>query len=168
MRLRRLREFKEPEALRLLAWSLLTILKAECLLRATSLPTLLRRFGRDPSSGATRREIPPYASGGSLERIRRYSNFIAKALLHSRRPCLLRCLALYRYCRERGIPVSIHFGVKQGPTGLEGHSWVSVDGTPLFEAEEMLRSYASIYTYPEDLHSRQDLHWALGTVKGML
>jgi len=150
MTLRRLRELKEPEALRLLAWSLLTILKAECLLRSTSLPALLRRFGRDPSSGATRREIPPYASGGSLERIRRYSNFIATALLRSRRPCLLRCLVLYRYCRKGDIPVSIHFGVRQGSNGLEGHSWVSLHGEPLFETEEMLQTYTMVYAFPED------------------
>ena len=166
MTLRRLRELKEPEALPLLAWSLLTILKAECLLRATSLTALLGRFGRDPSSGATRRETPPQPDGGSLERIRRYSNFISKALLRSRHPCLLRCLVLYRYGRRRGVPVSIHFGVKRGVDGLQGHSWVSLDGTPLFEAEEALRSYASIYTYPEDLH-RSDLHWALGAVERM-
>lgn len=150
MALRRLRELKEPEALRLLAWSFLTILKAEYLLRATGLPTLLRRFGRGPSSGATQRETSPRPYGGSLERVRRYSNFIAMALLRSRRPCLLRCLVLYRYCRKAEIPVAIHFGVRQGLNGLEGHSWVSLDGVPLFETEEMLQTYATIYSFPED------------------
>jgi hypothetical protein len=162
MTLRRLRELKEPEALRLLAWSFLTILKAECLLRATSLPALLRRFGRGSSFAVTHRETTLGPGGDSLDRIRRYSNFIATALLRSRRPCLLRCLVLYRYCRKGDIPVSIHFGVRQGSTGLEGHSWVSLHGKPLFETEEMLRSYSSIYTYPEGLNER-DLHWALGT-----
>jgi len=162
MTLRRLRELKEPEALRLLVWSFLTILKAECLLRATSLTALLRRFGRGSSFTVTHRETTLGLGGGSLDRIRRYSNFIAKVLLRSRRPCLLRCLVLYRYCRKGDIPVSIHFGVRQGSNGLEGHSWVSLHGKPLFETEEMLRSYSSIYTYPEGLNER-DLHWALGT-----
>jgi hypothetical protein len=167
MTLRRLRELKEPEALRLLAWSFLTILKAECLLRVVDLPTLLGRFGRGPSSAATRRENPPYANSDSLERIRRYSNFIAIGLLRSRRPCLLRCLVLYRYCRRQALPASIHFGVKQGEDGLQGHSWVSLHGAPLFETGEMLRSYTGIYTYPEDLQGRRDLQWALGAVKGI-
>jgi hypothetical protein len=166
MTLRRLRELKEPEAVRLLAWSLLTILKAECLLRATSLTALLRRFARGPSFATTHHETSPSPADGSLRRMWRYSNFISKALLRSRHPCLLRCLVLYRYGRRRGVPVSIHFGVKRGVDGLQGHSWVSLDGTPLFEAEEMLRSYASIYTYPEDLH-RSDPHWALGAVERM-
>jgi hypothetical protein len=166
MTLRRLRELKEPEALRLLVWSFLTILKAECLLRATSLTALLRRFDPGPSCTATRREITPGPGEDSLDRIRRYSNFIATALLRSRRPCLLRCLVLYRYCRKGDIPVSIHFGVRQGSTGLEGHSWVSLHGEPLFETEEMLRSYTSIYAYPEDLH-RRDFRWTLGAVEGI-
>jgi hypothetical protein len=165
--LRRLRELREPEALRLLVWSFLTILKAECLLRVIDLPTMLRRFGRGPSSGATRQGSAPYASSNSLDRIRRYSNFIATGLLRSRRPCLLRCLVLYRYCRRQAIPLSIHFGVKQGEDGLQGHSWVSLHGAPLFETGEMLRSYTSIYAYPEDLQGSRGLHWALGAVKGM-
>jgi len=150
MTLRRLRELKEPEALRLLVWSFLTILKAECLLRVIDLPTLLKKFGRGLSSGATRREIPPHGSNGSLDRIRRYSNFIATALLRSRRPCLLRCLVLYRYCRRQGVPILIHFGVKQGEDGLQGHSWVSLHGEPLFETEEMLQTYTTVYAFPED------------------
>jgi hypothetical protein len=166
MRLRRLRELKEPEALRLLVWSFLTILKAECLLRATSLTALLRRFDPGPSCTVTRHEITLGSGEDSLDRIRRYSNFIATALLRSRRPCLLRCLVLYRYCRQGDIPVSIHFGVRQGSTGLEGHSWVSLHGEPLFETEEMLRSYTSIYAYPEDLH-RRDFRWTLGAVEGI-
>ena len=150
MTLRRLRELKEPEALRLLVWSFLTILKAECLLRAISLPALLRRFGRGSSCTVTHRETTLGLGGGSLDRIRRYSNFIATALLRSRRPCLLRCLVLYRYCRKGDIPVSIHFGVRQGSNGLEGHSWVSLDGAPRFETEEMLQTYTTVYAFPED------------------
>lgn len=150
MTLRRLRELKEPEALRLLVWSFLTILKAECLLRAISLTALLRRFDRGPSCTVTHHEITLGPGEDSLDRIRRYGNFIATALLRSRRPCLLRCLVLYRYCRKGNIPVSIHFGVRQGSNGLEGHSWVSLDGAPLFETEEMLQTYTTVYTFPED------------------
>jgi len=150
MTLRRLRELKKPEALRLLAWSFLTILKAECLLRAISLTALLRRFDRGPSFTVTHHEITLGPRGDSLDRIRRYSNFIATALLRSRHPCLLRCLVLYRYCRKGDIPVSIHFGVRQGADGLEGHSWVSLHGAPLFETEEMLQTYTTVYGFPED------------------
>jgi hypothetical protein len=76
-------------------------------------------------------------------------------------------LVLYRYCRRRGVPVSIHFGVKQGEDGLQGHSWVSLHGSPLFETGEMLRMYTTIYTHPDDLRDWRDVHWALGPVEGM-
>lgn len=165
MALRRLRELSEPEALRLLAWSLLTILKAECLLRAVSLTTLLRRFGRGLSFVADVLEATPSPGGGSLDRVRRYSNFIATVILRSRRPCLLRCLVLYRYCRRRGVPVSIHFGIRRGPDGLQGHCWVCLHGTPLFEEEEMLQGYANVYTYPEML-PEHDLQRGLAVGRG--
>ena len=165
---RRLKELTEPEALRLLVWSLLTILRAECLLRVVNLTTLLRRFGRGPSFAASHPETMQSPDSGSLDRLRRYSNFIATVILRSRRPCLLRCLVLYRYCRRRGVPVSIHFGIKRETDGLQGHSWVSLDGTPLFEEEELLQVYANVYTYPEAL-PEHDLHGglALAKVKGL-
>jgi hypothetical protein len=163
---RRLQELKDPEALRLLAWSLLTILKAECLLRAASLTTLLRRFGRGPSFAEGVLETTRSPGDGSLDQVRRYSNFIATVILRSRRPCLLRCLVLYRYCRGRGVPVSIHFGIRHGTDGLQGHSWVSLDGTPLFEEEEMLQAYANVYTYP-DTPPEHDLLRGLTPVKGL-
>ena len=162
---RRLKELTEPEALRLLVWSLLTILRAECLLRAVSLTTLLRRFGRSSSLAGAHLETTSRTGRGSLDRLRRYSNFIATVIFRSRRPCLLRCLVLYRYCRSRGVPVSIHFGIKRETDGLQGHSWVSLDGTPLFEEEEMLQAYANVYTYPEAL-PEYDLHGGLTPLKG--
>ncbi len=152
MVLRRLRELKEPGALRLLAWSLLTALKAERLLRTTSLTALLQQFGRGALYGWDRGERSARPDGGSLQRVRRYSDFIATTLFRSRRPCLLRCLVLYRYGRERGVPLSIHFGVRTEGDGLKGHSWVSLHGTPLFEPQETLRSYICVYIYPDDTH----------------
>ncbi len=149
MALRRLRQLREPDALRLLAWSLVTTLKAECLLRTTSLTGLLQRFGGGASSAFGHGERSARLDGESLHRVRRYSDFIATTLLHSRRPCLLRCLALYRYCRERGVPASIHFGVRPEGDGLKGHSWICLHGIPLFESEEALRSYVCVFAYPD-------------------
>jgi hypothetical protein len=165
MTLHRLRELREPEALRLLAWSLLTILKAESLLRATSLTAVLQRFGQGPSSAAGHSPATPDSDGTSLNRIWRYSSFITRALLRSGHPCLLRSLTLYRHCRERGVPASIHFGIRRGADGLRGHSWVSLQGAPLFEATELLQWYTSIYTHPDHRDPR-DLDWILGIAEG--
>jgi hypothetical protein len=166
MALRRLRELSEPEALRLLAWSLLTILKAECLLRATSLPAVLERFGRGFSFAAAHPGTTPDSDGTALDRLWRYSNFISRALLRSRHPCLLRSLTLYRHCRERGVPASIHFGIKRGAEGLQGHSWITLHDSPLFEGTEVLQSYTSMYSHPER-EDKPNLDWVLGAVKGL-
>lgn len=166
MALRRLRELSEPKALRLLAWSLLTILKAEYLLRATDLTSLLKRFGGGPRLPITHVEKWPSQNGVSLDRLWRYSNFFARALLRSRHPCLLRSLTLYRHCRANGAPASIHFGIKRDADDLQGHSWVSLHGAPLFEAAEALQSYTAIYTYPED-PDNFDLNRVLGAARGL-
>jgi hypothetical protein len=49
------------------------------------------------------------------------------------RACLRQSLALYYVLSHRGYPVAIHFGVCKAADGLQGHSWVSVHGTPVAE-----------------------------------
>lgn len=146
--LRRLRELSDPEALRLLVWSLLTVLGAAALVRTLPLLTLLSHFGRS-SSRRSKRGTHVKPDIRSLDRVRRYSHAIITHLLRSRRPCLLRSLVLYRYGCNHGIPVSIHFGVRSGIEGLSGHSWITLDDVPLFESTEALKSYTVVYSYPE-------------------
>ena len=145
--LRRLRELTDPESLRLFGWSLLTVFLAAALLRTRRLPALLRYLtrGAHAHTSQTARLEPDLRS---LDRVRRYSHVIITRLLRSQRPCLLRSLVLYRYCWKHGVPVSIHFGVRSDMDGLKGHSWVTLDGTPLGESEEGLRPYAAVYSYP--------------------
>lgn len=144
--IRRLRELSDPEALRLFAWSFLTAFLAVALLRTRRLPALLRHLAR-PSYVRANHKTHPEPDVRSLDRVRRYSHMIITSLLRSRRPCLLRSLVVYRYGCKHGIPVSIHFGVRPGMDGLEGHSWVTLDGTPLGESEEGLRLYVAVYSH---------------------
>lgn len=146
--IRRLRELSDPEALRLFVWSLLTVLGAAALVRALSLPMLLSHFRRQSSRRSERKTLVK-PDIRSIDRIRRYSHAIITSLLRSRRPCLLRSLVLYRYCWKQGVPIAIHFGVKFGSNGLDGHSWITLDGAPLFESSETLRPYTVVYSYPE-------------------
>jgi hypothetical protein len=145
--LRRLRELSDPEALRLLVWSFLTLLRVACLLRKRKLPAILTYLER-PRDYASENSTRRYQAD-SLHRVWRYSHVIVTSLLHSRRPCLLRSLVVYRYGCRYGLPISIHFGVKSGIEGLEGHSWVALHGSPLCESEERLESYVAVYSYPE-------------------
>lgn len=100
-----------------------------------------------PSTNQKARLEPDFRS---LDRVRRYSHVIITRLLRSQRPCLLRSLVLYRYCWKRGVPASIHFGVRAGMDGLKGHSWVTLNDIPLGESEEGLRPYVAVYSYPSD------------------
>lgn len=146
--IRRLRELSDSEALRLFIWSLLTVLGAAALVRTLPLPTLLSHFGRQSSRRSERKALVT-PDIRSLDRVRRYSHAIITSLLRSRRPCLLRSLVLYRYCWKQGVPIAIHFGVKSGSNGLDGHSWITLDGAPLFESSETLKPYTVVYSYPE-------------------
>jgi hypothetical protein len=162
--IRRLRELSDPEALRLFAWSLLTVLGATALVRTLPLPTLLSHFGRQ-SSRRSERKLPVTPDICSLDRARRYSHAIIISLLRSRRPCLLRSLVLYRYCCKQGVPIAIHFGVKSGSNGLDGHSWITLDGAPFGESKEGLRSYVAVYSYPAGSDGAGP-HQALAAVGG--
>lgn len=146
--LRRLRELSDPEALRFLVWSFLTVLGAAALVRTLPLPTLLSHFSRSSSRRSERKALVK-PDIRSLDRVRRYSHAIITTILRSRRPCLLRSLVLYRYCWKHGVPIAIHFGVKSGGNGLDGHSWITLDGAPLFESSETLKPYTIVYSYPE-------------------
>jgi hypothetical protein len=146
--LRRLRELSDPEALRLLAWSFLTLLKVALLLRNRRLPAILKDLER-PCDHNSDRATPRQYHADSLSRVWRYSHVIVTTLFRSRRPCLLRSLVVFRYGCKYGMPVSIHFGVRTGMEGLEGHSWVTLHGNPLCESEETLRSYVPVYSYPQ-------------------
>ena len=164
--LRRLRELSDPEAFRLLVWSLLTVLLTTVLLRTKSLPALLNRLTQ-PSHTRIGREAQLQPDTRRIQKIWRYTHVILQTLLRSRRPCLLRSLVVYRYGCKHGMPVSIHFGVKSGMDRLEGHSWVTLHGSPLCESEEGLRSYVAVYSYP-DGPSETGMNQALAAVGGWL
>jgi hypothetical protein len=63
------------------------------------------------------------------------------------RVCLRRSLALYHVLGRMGHPVSLHIGVRPGESDLEGHSWVTIDGRALGEADPM-EQFRAIYSYP--------------------
>jgi hypothetical protein len=147
--LRRLRKLSHPESVWLFGWSLLTVFLTAVLMRTRSLPALLRHLARPSHARFSRGEAQPQLDTRQIRTIWRYSHVIVTSLLHSRRPCLLRSLVVYRYGCRYGLPISIHFGVKSGIEGLEGHSWVALHGSPLCESEERLESYVAVYSYPE-------------------
>lgn len=148
--LQRLLELTEPEAFWIFWWSCATIVLTAVLLRTRKLPALLQYFSR-PSDGRIGQTVRLEPDSSSLDRVLRYSHTIITRILHSRRPCLLRSLVLYRYCWKHGVPASIHFGVQSGTDKLKGHSWVTLNGSPIGEPKAALRPYVTVYSYPIDI-----------------
>jgi hypothetical protein len=67
-------------------------------------------------------------------------------LLGFPRACLRQSLALYYVLTRLGYPVTIHFGVQKVGAVLHGHSWVTVQGTPVAESTP-LGDFQQVYTY---------------------
>ena len=63
------------------------------------------------------------------------------------RPCLRQALALYYVLTRLGYPVAIHFGVRKEGEELHGHSWVTVQGTPVAERTRT-DLFTTVYSYP--------------------
>jgi hypothetical protein len=53
-----------------------------------------------------------------------------------RSKCIERALALRTMLRRRGVPSTLHYGIRQTETeGLEAHVWLSVDGVTVLGGE---------------------------------
>ena len=62
------------------------------------------------------------------------------------RACVRQSLGLFRELTRMGYPVAIHFGVRREGTALTGHSWVTVEGSPIAEVHP-LDALAVTYSY---------------------
>ena len=65
-----------------------------------------------------------------------------------RKPCLYRSLLLYKFLRENGLPVRIHFGVIKTGEGLIGHSWLTLDGKPFLESGDPGERFVVTFSFP--------------------
>lgn len=85
------------------------------------------------------------------ERAAKFTDFFNK--LRGRRgpgKCLVRSLVLFRLLHETGLPVEINFGLdnaKKPTSGLDGHSWISLNGRPILEARDPNERFAVFYHY---------------------
>jgi len=79
------------------------------------------------------------------------------------RACLRQSLALYYLLSRLGYAVTIHFGVRKEEDILQGHSWVTVQGTPLAE-HTPVEIFHVVYSYPPALSC--STHHEAGRVQG--
>ena len=70
------------------------------------------------------------------------------------RACLRQSLALYYVLSRLGYAVTIHFGVHKAEGMLQGHSWVTVQGTPVAEPNPGAMFHV-VYSYPPVISCQQ-------------
>ena len=112
--------------------------------RRQSLPTLLQQL--TPAPGRR-----PRRGGLALDHAVRVVRRVCRVWLFRgpRFPqrCLRQALALYYTLSRLGYPITIQVGVDKVGGVLQGHSWVTIGGTPVGEPDPTQR-FTVIYTYP--------------------
>jgi Transglutaminase-like superfamily len=112
-------------------------------LRRQTLPRLLERLASPGRPTIAGRGIEPRRAAQIVQRV---------CLLGVFRPpvfpktCLRQSLALFASLSRMGHPVEIHFGIRREGEGLDGHSWISLDGRPLGERDPA-SDFRTIYTF---------------------
>ena len=118
-------------AVRTLGWmSVLPVLK-----RLMPLPRLVRLMW-----------LPARASERHLDGERRTTRVVSRLSRASGGNCLERSLILYRYLARANADPNLVVGMGKSDEFL-GHVWVIVDGQPLFESPETLRTYAEVVRF---------------------
>jgi hypothetical protein len=85
----------------------------------------------------------------SDERISEYvDSILALGIWGVKSSCLNRSLLLYYFLHKIGVTVNINFGVRKIDHGIEGHGWLSLDGEPYLEKNEIWETFSPIYSYP--------------------
>jgi len=107
------------------------------LLRLVSLPGLMRMLSPKKSSG---KKWP-------REKLVNFSSFwLGREAAFFQRSCLKRSLVLYRYLNMQSERAQFLIGVRKEEGELRGHSWIVIEGEPLFKNDDT--DYRLIYSYP--------------------
>jgi hypothetical protein len=139
---RRLREFagfvESPAGLFLFLRVGLWIAFISLLLRIVSLPGLMKIL--------TPRKNRP--AKWPRSKIVNFASFwLGRDRVFYQRNCLKRSLVLYRYLNLQSEPAQFIIGVRKEDGELKGHSWIMVNGAPIFDDEDM--NYKIIFRCPE-------------------
>lgn len=150
----RIAELTQPGCIGLFLQACSGLVTAAITLRRHVLPIALAGLCRERSRRAT--DVPPAETIEKARRLQRYLNFLLTEVVRTTRPCLLRTLALFAYCRRRHLPVRFHVGVRPWNGSVLSHSWLSLDGGPFLETPSALSGLEIIYEYPERMGSSPD------------
>lgn len=65
--------------------------------------------------------------------------------------CFPRSVTLYRCARRAGFPVRLHCGVRKSSGTLDGHAWLTLDGSPFHELSRQWQQFTVTFSYPVEL-----------------
>lgn len=117
------------------------------LARLAPLPKVLAWLHHDPTSAAV--AAPDRAA---LEDLTYYTDrWLAIFPANAKGNCFPRSLALYWFARRLGFPVGFHCGIQRNGQSLDGHAWLSLNGTAFLEATRQWEGFAVTYSYPDRL-----------------
>jgi hypothetical protein len=92
--------------------------------------------------------LPPRGIARDPGREQRTIRVVSRLSRASGGNCLERSLTLYRYLARASADPRLVAGMAR-PGEYVGHVWVTVDGRPLLETPETLRTYEEITTFGE-------------------
>lgn len=93
----------------------------------------------------------PAVEFDEIARVVRLTDLVLKRRVAFLRPsCMLRSLVLFRFLREAGVPVRLHFGAAREGDGLKGHSWLTLDGALFAEVTDPTPRFLTVYSFPDD------------------
>ena len=115
------------------------ILIVTLLLRLVSIPRMMALLSPHPNS---RKGLP------RTKLVNFCSFWLGRETAFLQRSCLKRSLVLFRYLNMQGEAARFFIGVRKEDGELKGHSWIMLDGKPLFPEDDL--NYKLIFSYPEE------------------
>lgn len=92
--------------------------------------------------------IPLIADQHTLDKAVRYTDALLwRMRFPLRGSCIPRSLALYYFATRCGLPVHVHCGVRRVGEALQGHAWLTLNGSPFLE--EGNPDYAVTFSFPD-------------------
>ena len=137
------KNYSLPRDLGILTELFSCILLYSLLIRFKPLPRIIR-----DTASRYKQSAPRHKNGGDqnllLNKAWYACNFFLRALGAYDRPCLVRTLALYRFCLRRSIQAEVIIGVNKNTRTLISHSWLLINGVAFKEKPNDLGQYAVI------------------------
>lgn len=125
----------------LIGWAWLLLVLADSALRLLSLARV-QRFVLSAAAGPPR---PVESAAATIRRLHWLVDAAARNHLYPM-TCLRQALVLQRLLARRGIATKLEIGVQQAGAALAAHAWLTYEGRPIGQPEDIGTRYAPLVT----------------------